>query len=82
VARFVSEYGFQSMPFLRVWKKDTIEKDLIGGLASEFVQMRQHQPRGNARLFSQTANVFIPGERENEFKDDKFSEFIFITQVE
>ena len=82
MARFVSEYGFQSMPFLRVWKKDTIEKDLIGGLASEFVQMRQHQPRGNARLFSQTANVFIPGERENEFKDDKFSEFIFITQVE
>lgn len=82
VARFVSEYGFQSMPFLRVWKKDTVEVDLIGGLDSNFVKHRQHQPGGNGRLFSQTANVLIPGEREKEFKNSSFNDFIFITQVE
>lgn len=81
VARFVSEYGFQSYPFLRVWKKDTVEKDLIDGFNSHFVTFRQHQAGGNARVFSQAAAVFIPQNQEQEFKTSKFNKLIFITQV-
>jgi hypothetical protein len=81
VARFVSEFGFQSMPFLRVWKKDTIESDLLGGLESDFVKNRQHSNGGNEKVFGQTAQLFILQDKEQEFKISKFSEFIFLSQV-
>jgi hypothetical protein len=70
------------MPFLRVMRKDTTEKELIGGMDSKFIQTRQHQSRGNSRLFSQTAGVFIPEQRKKEFRNQKFNEFIFISQVQ
>jgi hypothetical protein len=82
VARFVSEFGFQSMPFLRVWKKDTVESDLVGGLESAFVKNRQHSMGGNDKVFDQTAQLFILRERQLEFKISKFSEFIFLSQVQ
>ena len=82
VARFVSEFGFQSMPFLRVWKKNTVDSDLVGGLESAFVKSRQHSMGGNDKVFDQTAQLFISLGRELEFKISKFSEFIFLSQVE
>jgi hypothetical protein len=81
VARFVSEFGFQSMPFLRVWKKETVELDLVGGFESQFVRNRQHSMGGNDKVYDQTAQLFIHPDREQEFKTSKFSEFIFLSQV-
>jgi len=83
VARFVSEFGFQSLPFLRVWQKDTYEEDLMGGMESEFAKFRQHQSGGNQRVFSQTARLFIPQDREIEFKSSaaKLGDLIYLTQV-
>lgn len=81
VDRFVSEFGFQSMPFLRVWKKDALESDLLGGLESPFVKNRQHSMGGNHKVFSQAAQFFIHQDRELEFQISKIEEFIFISQV-
>jgi hypothetical protein len=83
VARFVSEFGFQSFPFLRTWQKDTQEGDLKGGLQSKFISIRQHQSAGNERVFSQTANLFIPNDRQDEFRshDGKLGDFIYLSQV-
>lgn len=81
VDRFVSEFGYQSMPFLRVWKKDARESDLLGGLESPFVKNRQHSMGGNDKVFTQAAQFFIHRDRELEFQISKFEEFIFISQV-
>jgi hypothetical protein len=83
VARFVSEFGFQSFPFLRTWKKVTQERDLDGGLQSKFITTRQHQSSGNERVFSQTANLFILEERHDEFRsnEEKLGDFIYLSQV-
>ncbi|XP_059473600.1 beta-mannosidase-like isoform X2 [Neocloeon triangulifer] len=81
IARFVSEYGYQSFPFLRTLQKVT-EKEDLSNFDSAFLNTRQHQSGGTNRVFSQTATILMPHNQNSEYKKpEHFEKFVFLTQL-
>ncbi|XP_065332193.1 beta-mannosidase-like [Cloeon dipterum] len=81
IARFVSEYGYQSFPFLSNWRKETIEEDL-NDFNSKFISRRQHQAGGTQRVFTQTSTILMPKSSESKYREAKnLDKFIFLSQI-
>lgn len=70
-ARFVSEYGFQSMPSLRSWKDVQKDTDDLGDL----INHRQHHPLGNKPV-----NLLIEKNLPT-FDENDHATFIYFSQI-
>ncbi|XP_017784004.1 PREDICTED: beta-mannosidase isoform X2 [Nicrophorus vespilloides] len=77
VARFVSEYGYQSMPFLESLLKATNDNtDIIIG--SKFMEHRQHSPGGFATMQTLISKrLQLPDQNSANFT----KAFIFYSQI-
>ncbi len=71
VPRFMSEYGFQSMPSLNTWDKYIENEDIK--LESDAIQMHQKHPRGNSLMTEYLKRWY---DEPSEFED-----FIFLSQA-
>lgn len=66
IPRFVSEYGFQSLPQIDSLQMDTNSINDLS-ITGDFMAYRQHQRHGNEKLFSLIDNqVRLPSDNETK----------------
>lgn len=80
VARFSSEYGFQSLPFYSTLKEVAPMEIEDLKISSEFMQHRQHLPAGDIFLkMAIEKNFNVPKSGNNSNAD--FENFIYLSQI-
>lgn len=78
--KFVSEFGWQSLPSLHSWQQEAGIKHKDMDYKSDFLQYRQrHEPTGNADLLEQIGRYFLLPNSLNLTK--RFEDYIYLTQV-
>lgn len=77
-SRFVSEYGFQSMPSIYTMLTATESLDNLR-LDSNFIKHRQHLPFGTGFMKSLVSKNFVIPQSNNTIRD--FLDFIYLSQI-